>query len=380
MDKFTTKSTSLYSAHVQEPIIIDEKDNTRRIFIADINDAKLQTKETLSGTIVHQRKKRNDEWEDVESINLATLKGGEGVKLHLSSGQLRKFYLGLMKLYKLSEKGVSLGEKEFIVGLANELIQVPKERKTFIQQLLSKNYGEEIWTELIENSPDLATRLSLARIQNERTIALEEFRQSLIADKKEAYWQDFFNKNQWIFGYGLNYFFLSQLTSQPEYGGANFKGVGNQKGDYLLNTEAEVKFTVLVEIKKANTSLLAVNSKRENIKYRNGAWQLSYHLMGGVSQIQINCKTWQRNSFEPENVDELIPSKIYTVNPKGILVIGNTKELDNRSKIETFESFRRNLSNPEIITFDELYERAKYIVEKEKINIDKLSEEDSDVF
>ncbi len=89
-------------------------------------------------------------------------------------------------------------------------------------------------------------------------------------------------------------------------------------------------------------------------------------MTGGISQIQINCKTWLRKSFEPENSDELNSKNIFTVNPRGILVIGNTKELDNRNKIETFESFRRNISNPEIITFDELYERAKFIVQNEQ--------------
>lgn len=375
MDKFTTESTSLYSAHVKEPIIIDENQSTRRIFIADINDAKLQTKETLSGTILHQRKKKNDEWEVIEAINLATLKGGEGVRLHLNSGQLRILYDGLTQLYQLSEKGVSPGEKKYIVGLADEVIQVPRERKAVIQQLLSNNYGEEIWTELIANNPSLATRLSFARIQNQRSVALKEFETSLMSEKSEDYWQGFFNKNQWIFGYGLNYQFLSQMTSQPHYGGANYKGVGNQKGDFLFHTKAEIKFTVLVEIKRNNTPLLAVNSKGENIKYRNGAWQLSYHLVGGVSQIQINCKTWQRKSFEPENVDDLLRANIYTIDPKGILVIGNTVELNDRSKIETFQSFRRNISNPEIITYDELYERASYIVERDKNNEEKLIEE-----
>lgn len=366
MEKFTTKSTSLYSAHVKEPIVIYEKENTRRIFIADINDAKILTKETLSGTIVHQRKKISDEWEDVDSINLATLKGGEGIKLHFKSGQLRTFYLGLEKLYKLSEKGVSFGEHEYIVGLTNELMQVPEERKTFIQQLLSKNYGKEIWNELIENNPDLATRLSQARLQNKRNLALNEFKQNLFKDNNEDYWQDFFNRNQWIFGYGLKYCFLSQLTVQPHYGGSNYHGIGNQKGDYLLSSEAEIKFTVLVEIKRPSTKLLAVNKDNNHIEHRNGAWQLSQYLTGGISQIQINCKTWLRKSFEPENSAELNSKNIFTVNPRGILVIGNTKELDNRNKIETFESFRRNISNPEIITIDELYERAKFIVQNEQ--------------
>ena len=45
------------------------------------------------------------------------------------------------------------------------------------------------------------------------------------------------------------------------------------------------------------------------------------------------------------------------------MIIGNTKEFnEDKSKLETFEIYRQSLSNPEIITFDELYERAKFIV------------------
>ena len=82
-----------------------------------------------------------------------------------------------------------------------------------------------------------------------------------------------------------------------------------------------------------------------------------------------------RKSLEPENIDELFHKNIYTINPKGILIIGNTEELQDRAKIETFEMFRSNISNPEIITFDELYERAKFIVEKEKVDIEQMEED-----
>jgi hypothetical protein len=54
---------------------------------------------------------------------------------------------------------------------------------------------------------------------------------------------------------------------------------------------------------------------------------------------------------------------IYTVKPRGIVVIGNLSELNSREKRNSFEQFRNNLSNPEVITYDELYERARYIVE-----------------
>ena len=42
--------------------------------------------------------------------------------------------------------------------------------------------------------------------------------------------------------------------------------------------------------------------------------------------------------------------------------------------IETFEGFRKSLTHPKILTYDELYERAKYIVQKNK----KSDEEESE--
>lgn len=57
----------------------------------------------------------------------------------------------------------------------------------------------------------------------------------------------------------------------------------------------------------------------------------------------------------------LLP-EVFTVSPKGIVVIGKTSELDNLDKRNSFERFRREIRNPEIITYDELFERAKFIV------------------
>lgn len=251
MEKFTTKSTSYNSQSVNEPIIIEEKETTRKVFIAEINDKKSESGETVSGTIIHQRKGRNDDWEDVESIKLNTLKAGEGVKLKLRSAQTKNLYDGLTKLYALSRKGVKRGETEYVVGISNEVINIPRKRKEYIEKLLSENYGEEIWEELIDKNPDLATKLSHSRIYNNRLYSLKEFEESIKDDSKdEGYWQSFFTKNDWIFGYGLNYQFLSIESDQPNYGGEKYTGKGKQKGDYLTTTNTEnIKFTVLVEIK-----------------------------------------------------------------------------------------------------------------------------------
>lgn len=59
----------------------------------------------------------------------------------------------------------------------------------------------------------------------------------------------------------------------------------------------------------------------------------------------------------------LLKQGVFTVQPKGILVIGHSGQLADAPKRNTFELSRRNVLTPEILTFDELCERAKFIVE-----------------
>jgi hypothetical protein len=384
MNSYKTKSTSRNSARLEEPLIIEENTTTRKVLIIDLNDMKKDVSETLSITIVHQRKKKNDEWEEVESINLNSLKGGEGVKLNLNSKNTRKIYDELTKLYAYVDKeGVKYGTKVFSVVNSDEIINIPNDRKTFIEKLLAENHGEEVWDELISSNPNLATKLSLARIQTNRSIALKTFGEKLESNySDESFWQVFFSENDWIFGYGLNYQFLHLLKEQPDYGGRTYKGTGSQKGDYLMRTTADSKFTVLIEIKTPATKLLSyVASEPRQVKNpRNDVWLLSSDLLGAISQIQVNCRTWSIDSQSSDNTRLLEKENTFTVEPKGILIIGNTKELlGDESIASCFESFRRNINNPEIITFDELYKRAEFIVSnKTEYNIEEITQSELD--
>ncbi len=70
--------------------------------------------------------------------------------------------------------------------------------------------------------------------------------------------------------------------------------------------------------------------------------------------------------FEPDGTPLRI--EISTIKPRQVLVVGNLKELMkgediNLEKSLSFELYRKSLNDVEIITFDELYERAKFIVD-----------------
>ena len=193
----------------------------------------------------------------------------------------------------------------------------------------------------------------------QRKKRLLEFQHCLAQSAPEHHWQDFFEKNKWIFGYGLNYVIL-RVQGQPYVGGKQVNRKGAQNPDYLGVTGGNVRFTVLVEIKAPFTQLL--DGKAE---IRSGAWSLSKELTDALAQTQANIDRWNREGARTEENRETLESAgIYTVKPRGIIVIGSLEQVKNeRHKLQTFERFRRSINDVEIITFDELFDRARFIVE-----------------
>lgn len=357
-EKYEIQRTSLQSAAVSDRVLA-ETTTTRLVLRPDIVENRKNPDATIKVSLFHQRKSLNGTWEDTPTMPLSSLKAGEQVKLTLHSEPTLELFRQLDNLYTIATKGkIGFGKTSLVVGREEELIQTDTSRAVVIKLLLAKGYSDDIWQALVRVNPDLATQLSYARIHTERKKALETFRLSLKQKLEEAWWQDFFERNTWIFGYGLKYQILKSIQSQPRYGGTNLAGRGTEKGDFLVRTEADVKFTVLVEIKRPDSQILG------NKAYRNGAWQLGEDLAGGVSQLQANCRCWEiEGSSAEQNREALQQERTYTVHPKGILVIGATSQLNDIAKRNTFELFRQSVTNPEIITFDELYERAKFIVE-----------------
>jgi hypothetical protein len=183
----------------------------------------------------------------------------------------------------------------------------------------------------------------------------------------EAVWQHFFEANTWIFGYGLNFVFNQPLEGRRlelAVRGHDVAGAG-KRADALLKTTGIVSSLCLVEIKTPGTDLL------EGEPYRPACWQAAKHLSGGISQAQKTVQKTLENlgtEFRPTDKDGNPTGEVlYSYRPKSFLIVGclsefNTVDGINREKFASFELLRRNTLEPEIITFDELLARAKFIV------------------
>ena len=90
-------------------------------------------------------------------------------------------------------------------------------------------------------------------------------------------------------------------------------------------------------------------------------------LVDAVSQILAQKASWEIEATKAcyNSEGDLLNQK--TCDPKCILIIGNKNQFsgNNREqdiKFRTFELFRRDSRNIEILTYDELFERANFIV------------------
>ncbi|MDE5461325.1 Shedu immune nuclease family protein [Bradyrhizobium sp. CSS354] len=224
--------------------------------------------------------------------------------------------------------------------------------------LLSSTKGAALVRELAAN-PELHEDIYAVAAKRAALVTFEAYLRSEVS---EPAWQKFFEANPWIFGHGLNYLFLNKVGNKLESQttGSAFDRYG-KRADGLLQTNAEVSQYVLLEIKKNDTLLL-----REDA-YRAGVWGVSEELSNAVTQIQKTVFEFTRNRFRDYAKDDEgrdTGKTIYAVDPRSFLIIGNLRQLSsNDDKVACFELFRRNLRAPEILTFDELYQRTRCIVE-----------------
>ena len=185
--------------------------------------------------------------------------------------------------------------------------------------------------------------------------------------KVEGVWQKYFEKNTWIFGYGLGYVFLTGLDEKKLEQVVQGYSVNThgKRSDALMKTRGILSNLCFVEIKTHRTDLL------EKDAYRPGCWAISKELAGAVAQVQGTVELASHslsNKLSMKDKDgNPTGEEIYNYRPKSYLVIGTLEEFltpngVNEDKLRSFELFRKSIANPEIITFDELYERARFIV------------------
>lgn len=248
---------------------------------------------------------------------------------------------------------------------SGEFVQVQKGQEELIA-LISRSDHSAIIPVLRTIVQDCLTDDDLNTILG-RKDAIEKFDQMLRVSNEfsEHEWQAFLERNEWIFGYGLRYKYLSILQRECHVSATDLDGKNSVISDFLLSDN---RFTKLVELKRPDTPLF------RTLKNRSESWQLSSDLTDAVSQILCQKASWEHKSYSECHTEDGERITEATCDIDCILLIGTSKQFqgdtkESKIKKRTIELYRRNMRNIEILFFDELLERARFIVKGESKSV-----------
>jgi Domain of unknown function (DUF4263) len=279
-----------------------------------------------------------------------TFRHGEFEKLLAFLDQLKFINLSNESRFQVEDISVSAGPKIITDATDRALINDIKR--------LSDAEREHLFRSLVVDLTPAEVNLLLGRRQ-----ALEEFQAQLQSRAwSENLWQDFFEKQNWVFGYGLDYRIMRLFDREMTVGAAGTDNRNKPSVDFLMTF---TDYTVLVEIKRPNTPIF--HSQRAG---RAGTWRFSADFMDAVSQVLEQKAEWLETAQSGEHFDKSGTRRLEmrTRDAKTILVIGTRAEFGANGNLrdaqimrDTFELFRRDTRSLEIVTFDELLERAVFI-------------------
>lgn len=312
--------------------------------------------------------------DDIEGFEMVkVVSGQEKERLKLSKfnfEQLRCFldFINTIDLKGIAQRRISLADDSLAV--------LDTETKKKIATLLSGESGGDIIADLlrkgmITNQDLVNTGYRKSQLQLFEKLLysdtyLEQYKNEIdqphLTDEKA--WQYFFMQNEWMFGYGLDYRFQGIL--QREFHASDTTAAGKESviADYLLGDK---RFTTFVEIKLPRTPIFRGGQNRSRV------WKLSTELIDAYSQILEQKASGQ---IKVETTKELLDefnNKIgqHAYDSRTVLLFGSWTQLEGLPagektlKEKTFELFRRDSRNIDIVTYDELYERATFIAKNE---------------
>lgn len=183
---------------------------------------------------------------------------------------------------------------------------------------------------------------------------LEEFETliNLTTDSSnlEEKWHQFFRENSWIFSQ-LFAFPMVLLKDKAYVGGKSVLDGGGKIADFLYTNEFS-KNVAIIEIK---THLTGLMYKRP---YRGSdVFSVSTGLSGAINQALD-----QRDNLQKEFYTLKKGEDFQSFNSKCVVLAGRVADL-SEDQLKSFELFRNEVKDVEIVTFDELLLKIEKLIE-----------------
>jgi len=374
MTRARITTTSRDSAIV-EPFVLRPGNTRRLVFKPELVNNKSDESKPVRGHIVWQRRsgsEKNEEWADESHFKLSQMTAGSGIKLELRTDELyllTQIVRGLYGVFWDNDNRLPNNGEEF--ELADYAQAARKMDSLGNAAELLKLTGEEGFVDLLkllgkgENSKEVIqaiSKLSIGDLSELNSLAGIGLLKKALANWKgnetnpdEKFWQ----KELTTYSFVLSQAFSApvlMIQKEAYLGGKSVQNKGGKVTDFLLKNSL-TDHVLIVEIKTPTTELLSRS------EYRQGVYSPSSELGGVVTQIakQRQVLSQSFNDLRAETQDST-GEILRHAEPKCLVIVGNTSELDSPAKSDSFELYRRGLSQTEVITFDELFKKLEVLL------------------
>ena len=166
---------------------------------------------------------------------------------------------------------------------------------------------------------------------------------------KEQNWQVFFTENPFILRLAFGYPVI-KVQDQASVGGRKLSGSGEKIADFLVKNSM-TNNTAIFEIKTPQADLL------NKTPFRSGIHTPSSELAGAINQALDQKYQFQTHIASVKHNSRIHDMESYSVHC--CLIIGVMPSDEDQQK--SFELFRGNSKDVEIVTFNELLEKLKQL-------------------
>jgi len=373
-EEINVMPTSANSAEAT-PILLNESNLLRFMFIPILVNNARDSKKAVKGKLIFEKKHIKDNFFPSEKngidgkISRGVIKVGNWTELQFDTCETFNLYMGLKDLYELSHNIESLPHvaSKFtkVDDEISRLISIIKNDPGIAEKLSNEENYEliKMLLGLLKNGSTYESlKKGLSEVQNNNitklseTLTVEKLKRIYklmienLDNAREEFWQtSVFKDNQWI---------LAQIFSCPctifaskAYVGG--KSINNDNGNIcdFLYKNSLTRNVALIEIKTPCTKIIG--------NFYRGTYSFSEEFSGAINQV-INYRDKFIKDYYSlcKNSDETYEA----FSPKCVVVIGKIESLDKK-EIAALESFRNNLSNVTVITFDELSKKIKSLIE-----------------
>ncbi len=250
------------------------------------------------------------------------------------------FNLIFPKQYKTTELSDRQKAKRVVNYFGEEMItKLDKEDVEklldFFEMLLKTKYRSAMRKrELFQTAKIKVDDIALTQI-------IKEFKEKLSESYSESDWSMFLKQNLFL----LDSKYVKVL---PEL---NLVLAKPRKVDFgLVDSQG---YLDIFEIKKPNTPILAKSKDRGNYYWHT-------HTVKAIVQAEkylFNAEG-KKDSLA-KDIKREMNVNVRVVRPRAVLIIGDSRQLDNDNKKEDFRVLRTSLKNVEVILYDELLTRIK---------------------